>query len=79
MNDLAAPEKSRLTELEAWWAFLVRVLSFILGAAILVTQIGAERDRLYLIVAAIGLCGPAVAQSVATVFASIRSGETPHG
>lgn len=63
----------RLEDAEAWWAFTARVLSFLLGCAILGWQTVLEdTDRLYLTVAGVGLCGPVVAQSVATVFAGIR-------
>jgi hypothetical protein len=58
---------------EAWWAFVARVLAFLVGVFILGYQtVFEESDRLYLTVAAVGLCGPVVAQSVATVFASLR-------
>lgn len=66
---------NRREELEAWWALIARVLAFFLGGSILTWQTVFEsEDRLYLIVAGVGLCGPVVAQSVATVFASIRGG-----
>jgi hypothetical protein len=69
--------QGRREELEAWWAFVARVLAFFLGAAILSHQaFFASTDRLYIIVAAIGLMGPAVAQAVAQVLQSLR-GETP--
>lgn len=65
---------------EAWWAFLARILAFFLGGGILVWQAAFEQsDRLYLIVAAIGLMGPTVAQSVATVFASLRGAGAKDG
>lgn len=70
-------DHSRLSTVEAWWALIARVVSFIAGLVILLTQIGQPQDRLYLIIAGIGLCGPVVAQSVATVFAAIRSGQGP--
>ena len=63
-------------EAEQWWALIARVLAFLLGSGILVWQtVFEEADRLYLIVAAVGLCGPVVAQSVATVFSSLRGGK----
>lgn len=66
---------NRREEIEAWWALIARVLAFFLGAGILTWQTVLEdQNRLYLIVAGVGLCGPVVAQSVATVFASIRGG-----
>lgn len=68
---------SKVEQYEAWWALIARVLAFNLGALILTWQMAFEtQDRLYLIVAGVGLCGPVVAQSVATVFASIRGGPT---
>jgi hypothetical protein len=65
---------TRRDELEAWWAFAARVLAFFLGGTILTHEMLAVGSRVYLIVAGVGLCGPVVAQSVATVFASIRGG-----
>jgi hypothetical protein len=60
-------------EAEQWWALIARVMAFFLGSGILIWQtVIEEADRLYLIVAAVGLCGPVVSQSVATVFTSIR-------
>jgi hypothetical protein len=61
--------------MEAWWAFIARVLAFLLGGAILTWQtVFEDADRIYLIIAGLGLCGPVVAQSVAQMFAAIRSG-----
>jgi hypothetical protein len=65
---------------EAWWALIARVIAFLLGATILVWQMAFEdADRLYLIVAAIGLMGPTVAQSVATVLVALRGGGSDEG
>lgn len=48
----------RVTELEAWWAFLARVFSFLLGAGIMVWQTVLEQaDRPWLIAAGLGLMG----------------------
>jgi hypothetical protein len=69
MND-----NQRRDSLEAWWALIARVLAFFLGAGMLAFETLSGNNRLYLIVAGIGLCGPVVAQSVAVVFASIRGG-----
>lgn len=66
-----------IQQAELWWALLTRVLSFILGSGILIWQTVFEKtDRLYIIVAGIALCGPAVAQSVATVFDSMRGNKS---
>lgn len=67
---------NRRQEAEAWWAFLARVFGFLLGAMILTYETLTGGDRLYLIVAAIGLMGPAVASSVAQIFASMRGGSS---
>lgn len=78
MNQRRQPPPARLDELEAWWAFVARVLAFFLGAAILSHQaFVAHADRLYLIVAAIGLMGPAVASAVSQVLASMRAPQPP--
>lgn len=71
---LTPPPTTPLVELvELWWTLIGRILAFLTGAGILVWETVAEStDRLYLTVAAVGLCGPAVAQSVAAVFAAIR-------
>lgn len=75
LTTTAGPGAARRAELEAWWALLARVLSFLLGAGILGWQTVFEaNERLYLTVAGVGLCGPVVAQSVATVFSAIRTG-----
>lgn len=67
------PSTNQRAELEAWWAFLARILAFFLGGGILAWQTVSETsDRLYLIVAAIGLMGPTVAQSVAVVLAALK-------
>lgn len=77
MDPYRPPPQGRREELEAWWAFVARVLAFFLGAAILGWQAFAEdADRLYLILAAIGLMGPAVAQATAQVLSSVR-GQSP--
>jgi hypothetical protein len=63
----------RRDEIEAWWALVARILAFFLGATILGFQsFFATDDRLWITVAGIGLCGPTVAVSVATVLASLR-------
>jgi hypothetical protein len=68
---------ARRESAEAWWAFIARVLSFFAGIALLVHQeFFVATPTVALIVAGVGLCGPVVAQSVATVFAAIRGGGT---
>lgn len=65
---------NRREEVEAWWALIARVVAFAAGLTMLLVETLSGGNRLYIIVAGIGLCGPVVAQSVATVFASIRGG-----
>jgi hypothetical protein len=73
-----APQPTKVEQYEAWWALVVRVLAFTLGALILTWQtVFEEQDRLWLIIAGVGLCGPVVAQSVATMFAALRVGRPP--
>lgn len=69
---------SRRAEIEAWWALIARILAFFLGSGILIWQtVVEEHDRLYLTIAGVGLCGPVVAASVATVFAAMRGSNPP--
>jgi hypothetical protein len=64
----------RLQEAEALWALIARIIAFIFGCGMLGWETVHGAQRAYIIVAGIGLCGPTVAQSVATVFAAIRGG-----
>lgn len=67
----------RLPALEAWWAFAARVIGFFAGLALLAyIAVTKQGDQVYLILAAVGLIGPAVAQTVATLIVAVRSGTT---
>jgi uncharacterized membrane protein YadS len=69
---------NRRAEAQAWYSFITQAILFVLGVAILVHQeFIVERQTVALIVTGVGCCGPAVAQSVATVFAAIRGGGGP--
>ena len=58
---------------EAWWAFVARVLSFGGGLVIVLFETLYENvDRPWLLAAAIGMMGPAVAGAVADVLAAAR-------
>lgn len=75
----ASPQANRREAVEAWWALIVRILSFFVGAAILLGQaFVVQEDRLWITVAGIGLCGPTVAVGVATVLEAAR-GKSPEG
>lgn len=70
------PRTERLDELEALWALVIRVLAFVLGAAILIGLTFFVNDRpIYAWLAGIALCGPTVAASVATMLEAIRGTE----
>jgi hypothetical protein len=71
------PQQGRVQEFEAWWALIARVLGFFLGASILGWQAFFEdSDRVYLMIVAIGLMGPAAAQTVAQMFSAMRGTPT---
>lgn len=75
MSSTYLMSNGKLTSIESWFAFFARVIAFFLGVFILVyLTVYEPEDRLYLTVAAIGCLGPAIAQAVAAVFASIRGG-----
>ena len=58
---------------EAWWAAIARVLSFGGGLGILLFETLYENvDRPWLLAAAIGMMGPAVAGAVADVLSAAR-------
>jgi hypothetical protein len=69
---------NRRDEIEAWWALIARILSFIVGVTILLGQaFFVTNPAVAVTVAGIGLCGPYVAASVATVFVSMRGDAAP--
>lgn len=73
-----SPTEKRRREVEAWWALIVRVLAFVLGATILLGLVFFVDDRpVYAWLAGIALCGPTVAASVATMLEAIRGGAQP--
>jgi len=68
-----SPADKRRQEVEAWWFLIVRVLSFVLGAVILIGLVFFVEDRpVYAWLSGIALCGPTVAASVATMLESVR-------
>jgi hypothetical protein len=75
LDEIEASPGDRLGEIEAWWALVARVMAWLLGATILIAQtFGETTDRVYLIVAGLGLMGPATAQAVAQMLAGLRGG-----
>jgi hypothetical protein len=66
--------QGRRDEWEAWWALFARIIAFFLGATILGYETVTGGNRLYIIVTGAGLCGPVIAQSIATIFGAIRGG-----
>lgn len=67
-------ESQRLTAAEAWWAFLTRVLAFVIGAVILLYATFAGGVPWYIAGGAFGCLGPIVAGSVAKLYSSLRGG-----
>lgn len=70
--------QDRRKEIEEWWALIARIISFVGGLVILISQafLVELRDSL-LIVAGIGMLGPVVAASVAQIVHAIR-GHSQH-
>lgn len=65
----------QIEDLEAWWALAARVIGFFAGLVLLgYIAVTRQGDQVYLLLAAIGLIGPAVAQTVATLIIAVRSG-----
>lgn len=74
---MAQDGSTKREELEAWWALLSRVLSFALGAGILLwATVVDDGERKFLIVAGLALIGPVAAQSAAAMLSAIRSGSS---
>jgi uncharacterized membrane protein len=67
-------DKDQLEQLEAWWAFLSRVLAFLLGAVILMHQVLFARLSLIEMAISAALMGPAVASAVAQILVAVRGG-----
>ena len=69
--------RERREDLEAWWGFISRILAFMLGVTIIVTQVVLPEhklDWLEVLIAA-PLMGPAVVQGVAQILVAAREGE----
>lgn len=66
-------------ELEAWWAFVARILFALVGIALLLIEATGEGQRFMLIAAGVVLCGPVAAQGLATVLSSARGSAPGNG
>lgn len=68
-------QENRLEAYEAWWAFIARVLAFVLGAFGFGFEVAIDQgQRFYIVIGSLALMGPVVAQAAATMFASVRGG-----
>ncbi|MCA1571212.1 MAG: hypothetical protein LC798_13015 [Chloroflexi bacterium] len=66
------PRQERLEEMEALWALVLRVLSFVLGAVMLIGLLFFVNGPIYAWLIGVALCSPTAAASVATMAAAIR-------
>lgn len=69
--------QSQRDEIEAWWALITRILAFLLGVLIAVTQalVASSQPtevRLALLVLAASLMGPVIAANAARILAAWR-------
>jgi hypothetical protein len=58
---------NRREELEAWWAFIARVMAFLTGLALIAVLVVRESTAIFAYTAALALMGPMVANTLVTV------------
>jgi glucose dehydrogenase len=62
---------NRREELEAWWAFIARVMAFLTGLALIAVLVVRESTAIFAYTAALALMGPMVANTVAGAMAQL--------